>query len=561
MRTLVTVLLLLGIVSAASGQEVTDVRDIIPRSFDYGGHAELFTEGYTVNGRQARRPSGTARLLLRPYMRFGETFEVTANLLLSTEQQSFGGDGRQRINRIGIAPAWGWGSAQLGDFNAAYTPLTYEGIPMRGAALHLEPGWLRFSALGGVTQRAVAGDASNGSYGRQLYAGRLGVGQTEGSYFDIIGLFADDDANSLQSEPVYDEEDSTLVGEVAPTSVTPQQNLVLGAAAQLSLLERRLTWRGEFAGAAYTRDKRAPEIDEDTARDIPSWLTSVFTPRHGSNLDYAYSTDVRLRLPSVDLSGEYEYVGPGYRSLGVGSLLVDRRVLRSRAAYQSRKFSASVHGSLQRDNVLGQKLDTTRRNALGTMLSFRPRSNLMTTLQATFGTMERDTRDPEQRIDYLNQMYGAGARVSLRRAVVRSVGIDYRLQRADDANPARSLSDFLSHQVTVPVGLQLSESLQLTPNVGVVFLRHAVDGWRTTHTERLTLRHSGMDRRWVTSFTAGTSFVDGTRRLVLSANSNFRVSPRSSLKLVLRNNDFRARDDSDGDWSEFIARLSLESRW
>ncbi|RKZ18038.1 hypothetical protein DRQ53_01890 [bacterium] len=553
--------LLLGAAQAASGQEVSDIRDLVPRSIEYGGHSELFTEAYTVNGRQARRPSGTARLLLRPYMRIGETFELTANVLLSTEQRSFGGDGRQKINRIGITPAWGWGSAQLGDFNYAYTPLTYEGIPMRGGALHLEPGWLRFSALGGVTQRAVAGDASNGSYGRQLYAGRIGVGQTDGSWFDLIALYADDDEGSLQSEPFYDEDDSTLVGTVAPTSITPQENLVLGAATQISAFARKLVWSGEFAGSAYTRDKRAREVDDSSSLDIPVWLSSVFTPRIGTSLDYAWSTDLRLRVPRWDLSGEYKYVGPGYRSLGVGSLLVDRRVLRGRAAFQSRTVTGSVNASLQRDNVLGQKLDTTRRNALGSIVSYRPRRNLLTTLQATFSTMLRNTSAPDQRIDYLSQVYGAGARLSLRRRWVRSVGLDYRLQKADDANPVRSSSGFLSHQLTAPVGLQLTDALHLTPNVGVVFVRHPVDGWRTTHTERLTLRHSGMARRWVSTFTVGTSFDEGTRRLVLSANSNLRVSERSRLRLVLRNNDFRARQEAGSDWSEFIARLSLETRW
>jgi len=558
---LILIALLASATPALAQQPVTDVRDLVPRSIEYGGHSEIFTEAYSVSGRDARRPSGTARLLLRPYMRIGETFELTANVLLSTEQRSFGGDGRQRINRLGIAPAWGWGSAQLGDFNYAYTPLTYEGIPMRGAALHLQPGWLRFSALGGVTQRAVAGDASNGSYGRQLYAARLGVGHTERSYLDLIALWADDDTGSLASEPVYDEEDSTLVGQIAPTSITPQQNLVLGLATQVSAFDRKLTWSGEFAGAAYTRDKRAPEASESATRDIPNWLTSVFTPRTGSNIDYAWSTDLRLRVPRWDLFGEYKYVGPGYRSLGVGSLLVDRRVLRGRAAFQARRFNGSLNGSTQHDNVLGQKLDTTRRNFLGGLMGYRVKPNLLITLQANFATMVRDTRDPDQRIDYLNQVYGAGGRLSLRHPLVRSVGLDYRLQRADDANPARSLSNFLSHQITFPVGLQLSDSFQLTPNFGIVFVRHPVNGWRTTHTERLTLRHSGMSRRWTTSLSAGTTFDEGTRRLVLSVTSGYRVSERSTLRLIVRTNDFRARQDAGDDWSELITRLSLDTRW
>ncbi len=562
MKRLVLIVGFLCCVGNAQAQTSNDVRDLVPTGAEFGGVFELFTEGYNVSGRDARRPSGTARLLLRPYMRFGEAFELTANVLLSTEGNSFGSDGRQRINRFGISPSWSWGSAQIGDFSYGYTPLTYQGIPIRGGALHLEPGWFRFSVLGGVTQRAVLGDASNGSYGRDLYAGRIGIGHTAGSYFDLIAVYADDDVGSLGAEESFADPDSNDVGTlVESSSVTPQQNLVLGAASQLSMWSRKLVWQGEFSGAAYTRDKRAPEIEDDSFQDIPSFITNIFTPRVGSNVDLAYDTNLRMRLPNWDVQGGYKYIGPGYRSLGVGSLLVDRKEIRGRGAFHSRKFGVNLHGSTQRDNVLGQKVDTTRRNMIASMFSYRPRNNLLTTLRANFSTMNRNTQDPDARIDYLNQVWGAGVRVSLKRRWVRSVGADYRLQKADDSNPARSASRFTSHQVVVPVGFQLNSTLLLTPHLGIVWVQTPADGWRVTHTEKLALRHNGMNRRWTTTLSVGTSFDDGSRRLVASANSNFRISPRSSLKFVLRNNVFRARGGDFDDWEELIVRLSLENRW
>lgn len=562
MRRLTLTLLLLLLAAPAVAQQVNDIRDLVPRSMEYGGSTELLTEGYAVNGRDPRRPSGSARFMLRPFVRFGEGFEISANVLLSTEQQSLDGASRQNINRLGIRPAWSWGSLALGDFSYAYTPHTYQGINVRGGALELHPGLLRLSVLGGVTQKAIAGDASNGSYGRQLYAGRLGIGREDGSFFDLLALYANDDAGSISADEIYDDTDSNLVGTIAPTSVTPQENLVLGAATQINAFDRHLTWHGELTGAAYTRDTRASEIDEGELRDVPNWLTSVFTPRNGSNLDYAWSTDLRLRLPGWDLMGEYEYVGPGYRSLGVGSLLVDRSALGGRVAYQARRFSATLNGTRQRDNVLGQKLDTTARDALGGNLNVRLRRNLLAMFQSNFSLMQRNTEDPDQRINYVNQVWGAGARLSLQKRWVRSVGLDYRLQDAQDSNPVRSASNFTSHQVVVPVGFQLSETLQLTPQLGAVWIHSDADGWVTTHTEKVALRHSGMQRRWVTTFSAGTSFDTGSRRLVLSLLSDFRVSANTSLKVVVRNNMFRNRGGGSADeWEEVIGRVSLENRW
>ena len=555
------------LVSSVAAFAPARAQDILPTpTVSVGGSAELFTEMYRVNGRDARRPSETARLDIRPHVTFGNAFSLGANLLLSTEGSGFGAAGRQRVNRFGLNPTWSWGSAHVGDFSDAISSLTYEGIPVRGGALSVEPGLLRLAALGGVTQRAVAGDASNGSFGRRLYAGRLGIGKEDGSYFDVVALYADDDVGSLSPEEQFVDRDSIEVGtRVGSSSVTPQQNLVAGLNTQVTAFSRRLVWQGELAAAAYTRDKRAAQVAEEDVASIPTWLTDLFTPRIGSTVDLAWKTNVQLRLPAWNVTAGYNYIGPGYQSLGLGSMLVDREELLARATYAAGKVTANLAASTLHDNVLDQKAHTTRRNMLALTTNYRLRPTVMLTFRGASNTMKRDDENPDARIDYANRSFGSGARMTIRRARVRSAGIEYRLQRSSDANPAR-MADLTMHQLLAPIGLQFGRSISVTPHVGLVYLKHPVDGWQLTHTEKLAVRHTLDDRRLLTTLVAGTSFSDGSRRFAVTATSAYRFSSATSMKLSVQQNVFRGGASSvDGTGvnasEEYVVRLSLENRF
>jgi hypothetical protein len=95
----------------------------------------------------------------------------------------------------------------------------------------------------------------------------------------------------------------------------------------VSLLEQRLAWRAEVAASAHTRDRRATELRDSVVEDYPGVLRSLFTPRVGSHLDYAYSTELQLRIPTLPgatresprtltANLQLRSVGPGYVALG-----------------------------------------------------------------------------------------------------------------------------------------------------------------------------------------------------------------------------------------------------
>lgn len=164
-------------------------RDIISINGDLGAYGEL----YSISGQPKRRPSATGRLFFNPVVDFYGVFQLPFSFLLSTE----GSSARQNINQFGINPDWGWGSANVGDFNKEYSPLSLSGIKIRGGGINFKPDLFRISIVSGFTQRSVPGGAQDGSYKRFLLAAKLGYGKEDQTYFDLIFLKARDETSSL----------------------------------------------------------------------------------------------------------------------------------------------------------------------------------------------------------------------------------------------------------------------------------------------------------------------------------------------------------------------------
>lgn len=176
-------------ISSDTTEDNSISKDIISINGDLGAYGEL----YSISGQPKRRPSSTGRLFFRPVVDFYGVFQLPFDFLLSTE----GSSARQNINQFGLNPDWGWGSAHIGDFNKEYSPLSLSGIKIRGGGINLNPGSFRFSTVAGFTQRSVPGGAQDGSYKRFLLAGKIGYGNEDQTYFDLIFLKAKDEVGSL----------------------------------------------------------------------------------------------------------------------------------------------------------------------------------------------------------------------------------------------------------------------------------------------------------------------------------------------------------------------------
>ncbi|MCX8056354.1 MAG: hypothetical protein N3F03_01935 [Ignavibacteria bacterium] len=175
-------------------QESSEIINQVKKGITISGDLNAYSEYFKTNNSFVRRPPTTGRIILRPTLDLFNLIQIPFEFLISTE----GSSARQDINQYGINPRWSWGSLYLGDFSTEYSRYTLSGIRIRGAGFELFPGKFRFSVLAGLTKRAVAGGAADGSFKRFLYAAKVGFGSEGSSYIDFIFVRSKDEVTSIE---------------------------------------------------------------------------------------------------------------------------------------------------------------------------------------------------------------------------------------------------------------------------------------------------------------------------------------------------------------------------
>lgn len=547
------------------------------------GDMGTLSEAYGISGAEARRPWGTQQLYLNPTVTLFGSVDLTVNLLLSTEQGSDVGlrglPGRQNLNELGLHPQWRWGRAHVGAFSETYTPTTLGGIRLRGAGLEANPGVLRFGAFGGRASRPVFGGLTSGSYARTVVGGRLGLGRDpqrvqRPSFLELIVLRAWDDEHSLP-----DAGDSTApplpegIG-ANPFAVTPQDNLVAAIAGGLSLLDGALYWKGELDAAVHTRDRRASPLDAQELDGYPGILGGILTPRVGTHGDFAYASEVALRLKSLPGASRrsprtltaslgYRYVGAGYVSLGTPSELNDLRKIEARTALRVGRWTARLDGWRQRDNVLGQKLATTTRHRLAGVFTIQPTRGWTAGVNVARLGMANDAVEDVRRVDYRQWTLGTTHAWSFgREARIPNVTLSYAFQYADDPSPARAASRLRAHTADARVGVRVAGRARLTPSLGIQRGRMGKEPGGTRLTYGLAGEWQSAGRRWTLSasvLSARSSQSSDALRGTLGAR--WRMSDADQLTFTAQTGRYTDVPTGDGAFEEYTLRLQWSRRF
>lgn len=470
MRIPITVVVLLGGMAAAAAAQGGGATTSGPRGLGFplpirmSGEIVMTGEGYAASGIDARRPGQTGRIALSPQLTLFGNFSVGLNVLVSSEGNQF----RQNISQFGINPRWKWATFHAGDFSQNYSTYTVQGTRLRGGGVDLRPGIFRLSFQGGRSQRVVAGGAGNQTFRRNLYAGSIGVGREQSSFLDLLVLTAKDDPSSLDSA-LRD----TLLLDTIPVALRPrydsrpQENLVLGSRGQLSLFGRRFVLAGEGAVAVITRDVESPAVNPSSVGggDAVSGLIPLTVSSSG---DYAFKLDGTVNLGPAGLKGGYEYVGAGFTSLGLAYVINDRRAYDVGGNVRLLRNRVSVQGQYQHqnDNLLGQKMATTNRDALIGSLSMLVTRAITATLTGMNSVLLNDAAVDTFVVNNRSLALTANTAVQTSLAGMRTtVSVAYAYQRTADANVVTRVPRITVHNLSTALQLGLSRAVSVTPSV------------------------------------------------------------------------------------------------
>ena len=551
------------------------------RAFEFRGQLGVFGEMYHTTA-DSRRPGETGRVLLNGEMRLFGSLRVSVDLLATTEDGTslgYGGlPGRQNIRQFGLHPRWSWGRAHLGTFSESYSPLTYNGVQVTGGAFDITRGPFRIAAFGGRAASEVSGGITTGTYRRDLAGGRIGIGrQSPGrasTYFDLTVVHAWDNPGSLGAIDTTLPPNAPSSGDsipVNPFAVTPEENLVVSATGGITLLKEKLAWRGELASAVHTRDVRAAELDPAEVQG-GGLFRGLITPRVGTHLDYAFSTELQLR--GVQLPGSrsgsprtlaatlgYRSIGPGYTTLGAASLGNDLREVDLRANVRFVRWSAQLRAGRQNDNLLGQKLNTTRRHRLSGTFAWRPKRTWTATLRSSLLTMANGSTDPAQWLDYHSWTIGTDQLISFGpRRRIESLSFNYEYQNAGDANPGRVSSDFVAHSGNARLTVRLGPAVQLTPSVGLTRSRSDTSDAATRATYGMAAAWRMLDGRLASTASINRSRFSASRMFTATVNSRFQLTERADRVLLVQLTRFRDTVMPDTRFNEETVSLHWSRR-
>lgn len=365
--------------------------------FLFKGDIGLYSDFYhmqadTLNAVPPRRPSSVNRFVANANISF-KNFSLPFSIIIPLEQRAniilekpavpktpFIKYIRNPQNRVGIAPTYKWIQLLLGSQIPQYSELSLSDYPIFGAGLSLSPGKFRFSTFTGTSQLAIEPDTANriaGTYARHILTAKIGFGKEEDSHVYLIGCTIKDDTNSLKAKSY---------------NPLPQAG-ILGSIEYRVNFGKQFFIQGEFAGSAFTRDRRSNEID---SFDI-SLPKSLFTPQESSRLDIAsvFKMGTNGKKFSIRLTGRY--YGDGFVPLGYPFLQTDRLEITIDPRISLFNNKAQFSGSIGRriNNLSGIRAATaTQTIASGNLNLVLTGQFTMTMSYSNFGfrnTLQNDT--------------------------------------------------------------------------------------------------------------------------------------------------------------------------
>ncbi len=461
------------------------------------------------------------------------------------------------MNLMGLHPAWKWGRAHVGDYSEVFSSTTFNGVNVKGAEIDLFPGRFRFTMGGGQTKRAVDGNVIHQNYAQYLFASRIGYGNAQTSFVDLIFVKVRDDIHSLKKSEEWNYpgvNPDTLENELDslwveppynPYAVTPQENLILGFNSRLQFLQGRLIVKMEGSGSAYTKNLQTATVDMDSL-DMPDFLRSplekIFLPRRSSNMDFASHTQVELNLKDFKSEIGYRNIGAGYISLGMPSAVNDREEFLFNGSARLGIHRIRLQWNRLSDNLMQQKRMTNVRNQYGAGINTTTRS-WQSSMQVQYLLMGNDAATDSLEYDFNNLVVNISQSLLFSKSAwLRRMGLQYTLQ-SSDKNTAAAAEKAQYHTVNLTGAFQAARRLSANASAGLTFRKTGTEEMQTSQVYMIRLTHTALANKLTSSIFSSSSMIRNTNVFRLGLSCSYRLTQNNQLVFDLSHNVFRGSRD------------------
>ncbi len=521
------------------------------------GQVGFAGEAYMASGISNRRDP-TSGLVFGNASASGRDLTYGFQFLLATEQTG----SRQTMNRFSGNLSYSLLRLTAGDFSPILSEFSINGTTIRGGAMEISQGPAVASFMAGRMRRPVestrASEFGRTTFREWLYAARLGAGAASKTHVHLIGVVARDASDSLP--------DSLFA--------SPRENVSITPDAAVHLLEDRLQLRATYTLSAFSANTRSARADSD----VPSML-GLFTPRVGSQVDYAGEIGAKLNLDNFRLGLGYERIQPGFRSLSIRQRRSDQAIFRVEPAWLStnRRANLNLRFSSTRNNLEGNRAATLKRRNVS--LHGRFLISRTTSLVAAYSNMMSRNEIDESALSLtvaeqrnLAQMFMLAPTftvVGVDRTHVISLNTTYQFLRdkGDAANEFSPKFDNLSATAAYAVAFATGYSINAsagylsskTPFTDAGAINLSLGGGTSFSDRRARISMTGGWSRNTLDISSADATSLSANQLSLRITGSYRVPSGSTVRLSVR--ALRNSGDLTSSFNELQATLRFEHRF
>jgi hypothetical protein len=255
-------------------------------------------------------------------------------------------------------------------------------------------------------------------------------------------------------------------------------------------------------------------------------------------------------------------VGPGYTSLGVGTLLNDLQEVFFSPTVRFTGGSVLFDWSRQNDNLAHQKLFTEVRNIYNGNLSYQItrswNSNFMGNYAGTTNTSTNDTT----KVDFTNLLLGTSQTFTFEQgSALQNIMAYFSYQHSGDNSPLRANTKSITRSLTLSGTVPLNQAFSCTPSFGFVSSSFSQRATLQVQSYSVSVQHRALENRLTSVLSIGGSFTnDNNNSYRTSLTSNYLLTTSDVISLSLFLTNFRS-SDSSRKFDETVASLNITHRF